>query len=65
MYFYFYFRIKSNYRILLNGIYVIYIYNIFWVIYLNNFGFDIWFKELDIYVFLFFILGLIVIIEYY
>lgn len=32
MYSHLYLRIKSNYRILLNGTYVIYIYNIFWVI---------------------------------
>lgn len=37
MYSHLYLRIKSNYRILLNGTYVIYIYNIFWVI--KNFWF--------------------------
>lgn len=39
MYSHLYIRIKSNYRILLNGTYVIYIYNIFWVIYWKKFWF--------------------------
>lgn len=39
MYSHLYLRIKSNYRILLNGTYVIYIYNIFWVRYLKKFWF--------------------------
>lgn len=39
MYSHLYLRIKSNYRILLNGTYVIYIYNIFWVIYWKKFWF--------------------------
>lgn len=39
MYSHLYLRIKSNYRILLNGTYVIYIYNIFWIIYLKKFWF--------------------------
>lgn len=42
MYSHLYLRIKSNYRILLNGTYVIYIYNIFWVIYWKK----IWFWHL-------------------
>lgn len=39
MYSHLYLRIKSNYRILLNGTYVLYIYNIFWVIYIKKFRF--------------------------